>query len=312
VSAAETGTPESRRQRLALIIGCALAAAGAILFSTKAIAIKLAYAKGVDTETLLALRMGLALPFYLGIGVVTWRRHGTPTPLSPALVLRAAAVGILGYWVASYTDFLGLNYISATFERLILFTYPLFVVLIGAAFFGGRVGLNAIVAFAIAYLGLAVIFLAHPAEAGGNVALGAFWVTVSAITFALYQLLAKDSIARLGPALFTSIAMSGAAVMALAGFLVLRPLAALGIAGHIAPEVLFLVFGATIIPSYLLSAALARISAAANGVIGMVSPLATIVFSALLLGERLGPLEWGGTALVVAGVAAFVIADRRP
>lgn len=305
-----TAATEASR-RLRFLIGCALAAAGAILFSTKAVAIKLAYGKGVDAETLLALRMGLALPVYAGIGVAAWRRHGTPAPLTARGLVTAAAVGVLGYWVASYTDFLGLLYISATFERLILFTYPLYVVLIGAAFFGGRIGWRPLAAFAVAYAGLAVIFLAHPAEAGGNAALGSFWVTVSAVAFALYQLLAKASISRLGAAVFTSVAMSGAALVALAGFLALRPVAALGILGDIAPEVVFLVFGATILPSYLLSAALARISAAANGVIGMVSPLATIVFAALLLGERLSATEWAGTGLVVCGVALFVVADRR-
>lgn len=293
------------------LIGCALAAAGAVLFSTKAVAIKLAYAKGVDTETLLALRMGLALPVYLGVGLTTWRRQGAPA-LPAATLLSAAGVGILGYWVSSYADFLGLVHISATFERLILFTYPLFVVLLGALFFGGRVGWRPLAAFAIAYLGLAVIFLAHPAEAGGDTARGALWVTVAAVTFALYQLLAKGSIARLGAPLFTSVAMAAAALMALAGFLALRPVAALAIVGDIAPEVAFLVFGATIIPSYLLSAALARIPASVNGVIGMVSPLATIVFAAALLGEHLSPTEWMGTALVILGVALFVVADRRP
>lgn len=304
-------TATAQRQKTRLLVGCVLAATGAILFSTKAVVIKLAYAKGVDAETLLALRMGLALPFYLAIGLATWRRSGTPQPLTGRALAEAAAVGVLGYWVASYTDFLGLLSISATFERLILFTYPLFVVLIGAACFGGRIGWRPLAAFAVAYAGLGVIFLAHPAETGGNTALGAFWVTVSAVSFALYQLLAKASIARLGAPLFTSVAMSGAAVVAVAGFLVARPVGALAIVGDIAPEVAFLVIGATIVPSYFLSAALARISAAANGVIGMVSPLATIVFAALLLGEHLSPTEWAGTALVVAGVALFVVADRR-
>lgn len=274
-------------------------------------AIKLAYAKGVDTETLLALRMGLALPIYLAIGLIAWRRRGTPAPLSTALLARAAGVGVLGYWVASYADFLGLAHISATLERLILFTYPLFVVLIGWAFFGGRLGWRPLAAFAVAYCGLAIVLGAHPAEAGGGVVLGAFWVTLSAISYALYQLLAKEGIGKLGAAVFTSVAMVAAALVTLAAFAALRPLSALGILGAILPEVTFLVLGATVLPTYLISAALARISAAANGVIGMVSPLATIVFAALLLGERLSALEWGGTALVLAGVALFAFADRK-
>src|SRR5579872_7157993 len=113
--------------------GYLFAAVGAILFSTKAVAIKLAYQDHVDAETLLALRMGLATPFYVAIGLHAARerrRSGKPLP-PPRLILAAAAVGLLGYWVASYLDFLGLEYVSAQIERLILFTYPIFVVIFG-------------------------------------------------------------------------------------------------------------------------------------------------------------------------------------
>jgi drug/metabolite transporter (DMT)-like permease len=292
-------------------VGYGLAFLGAVLFSSKAVVVKLAYHKGLDVETLMALRMGLALPVYAAVGWWSAARRGTPGPLDRWALLRAGAVGILGYWLASYTDFLGLALISATFERLILFTYPLFVVLLGWAFFGGRIGWRAIAAFAISYSGLALVFLAHRADTVGNVPLGAFWVTVSAIAFALYQLLAKDSIGRLGAAVFTSVAMAAAGLVALATFVATRPLGALAGAWPAAGEIAFLVFGATILPSFILSAALARISAAANGVIGMVSPLATIVFAAIFLGETLGPAEWSGTGLVLLGVALFVLAERR-
>jgi drug/metabolite transporter (DMT)-like permease len=115
------------------------AAAGAVLFSTKAIIVKLAYGIGLDPETLLALRMGFSLPFYFGIGAMALmdrRRRELPMP-GPRQWLRAVLIGLLGYWFASYSDFLGLEYTSAQFERLILFTYPLFVVLLGAAFSRG-------------------------------------------------------------------------------------------------------------------------------------------------------------------------------
>src|SRR4051794_15563632 len=141
-------------------LGYLFAATGAILFSTKAIFIKLAYRYGVDAETLLALRMGLSLPFYFGIGFLAIRdrrRRGEPLP-SGRLALRAALVGALGYWFASYTDFLGLEYISAQFERLILFTYPPFVVLFGALFFRQSVSPRALMALGVSYAGLALIF----------------------------------------------------------------------------------------------------------------------------------------------------------
>jgi hypothetical protein len=123
-----------------LLMGYMLGGLGSILFATKSIAIKLAYAEGVDTETLLALRMLLSLPFYLVIGFVSLRgrQAGGAEPLGRGLIVKAGLVGILSYWFASYTDFLGLNYISAQLERLILFTYPLFTVLFGAVLLPAR------------------------------------------------------------------------------------------------------------------------------------------------------------------------------
>ena len=128
-------SPASRERRAP--IGYLLAATGAILFSIKAVIVKLAYGLHVDPETLLALRMGFSLPFYLGIGflAVQGRRHKLAALPSMGRTIRAALIGTLGMWVASYTDFLGLQYISAQFERLILLTYPIFVVLFGAMFF---------------------------------------------------------------------------------------------------------------------------------------------------------------------------------
>jgi drug/metabolite transporter (DMT)-like permease len=138
--AVATATASSAPSSRELLIGYAFAAVGATLFSTKAIIIKLAYADGINAETLLALRMLLSLPFYAAIGLISVaerRRVGRPLPARRA-VLYATLVGMLGYWFASYTDFLGLVYISAQFERLILFTYPAFVVVLGALFSRSR------------------------------------------------------------------------------------------------------------------------------------------------------------------------------
>jgi len=120
-------------------VGYAFAVAGAILFSTKGIFIKLAYAHGVTTEMLLSLRMLVALPVYLVILVMILRREATLRALlTPRVVLASMAVGILGYYLSSYLDFLGLNFVTAQYERLVLFTYPFFVLLFGVWLFGDR------------------------------------------------------------------------------------------------------------------------------------------------------------------------------
>ncbi len=294
-------------------IGYALAAAGAILFSSKGVIIKFAYAEKVDTETLLALRMGLSVPIYVAIGLIALSRQGRPAALEGRMVAASLAVGVLGYWFASYTDFLGLVYISAPFERLILFTYPLFTVLLGAAFFGQPFRMRALLAFALSYAGLALVF-AKDAQAGGVDAIrtGAALVLCSAVAFALYQLLAKPRIGAIGPKLFTCIAMSGAAVASLIQFLLLRDLSVLaGLSARAWVVAIVLAAIGTVVPSFLLSAALHRISAQANAVIGTISPVATLALAALLLGEQVTAVDLLGAALVLAGVGWFTLAERK-
>ncbi len=302
-SAAATG---ERRQTS---IGYLLAATGAILFSIKAVIVKLAYALDVDPETLLALRMGFSLPFYLGIGflAVQGRRHKLAALPSMGRTIRAALIGMLGMWVASYTDFLGLQYISAQFERLILLTYPLFVVLFGALFFRQSVRPRALIALGISYAGLVLIFGETFSLEGRDVAIGAGWVLVAAIAFALYQLLAKDAIDDMGPRLFTCIAMTGASLAAFVQFF----------AGHRASDLLvsrpllfysvLVAIGATVLPTFFMNAALHRISAQANATIGILSPVSTILLAALILGEKLSLLGVLGTLLVIGGVGWFTL-----
>jgi drug/metabolite transporter (DMT)-like permease len=294
-------------------IGYACAALGATLFSTKAIIIKLAYAEGINAETLLALRMALSLPFYFGIGLIAVRssqNRGTKLPSWP-LIGRAAAVGLLGYWFASYADFLGLVYISAQFERLILFTYPAFVVLFGALFFRQPIRRRAIAGVAISYAGLLVIFATKLNVLGADVAKGAGLVLAAAVAFALYQLLAKGVIARMGPQLFTCVAMSGAAAAALLQFALTQPLASLAVGPQLLFYGLLIAIGATVLPSFLLNAALDRISAQANATIGTLSPVVTILLAVMILGESLTWVDAAGTALVIAGVGWFTLADRK-
>lgn len=294
-------------------IGYALAAAGAILFSAKGVIIKFAYAEGVDTETLLALRMGLSVPIYAAIGLLALARSGRPAALDGRMLLASVAIGVLGYWFASYTDFLGLVYISAPFERLILFTYPLFTVLLGAAFFGQPFRLRALAAFGLSYAGLALVFAKDAQIAGMEaVRLGAALVLASAVAFALYQLLAKPRIAAIGPKLFTCIAMSAAAVAAIAQFLLVRdPGVIAGLSARAWTIALVLAIVGTVLPSFLLSAALHRISAQANAVIGTISPVATLALAALLLAEPVTAIDLAGAALVLAGVGWFTLAERK-
>jgi len=295
------------------LTGYALGAAGAILFASKAIIIKLAYEEGIDPETLLALRMGFSLPFYLVIGVLAitqLRARGEAMP-SLKIVVQSALVGALGYWFSSYTDFLGLQYISASFERLILFTYPLFVVLFGALLFGQAIKLRAVWAFAASYAGLALIFMQNFSHSGASTVHGTFWVSLAAISFALYQLMARKLLSSIGSGLFTCIAMISASFIALGQFAAVRPMSALNVSPHMLTLAIMIAIGATVLPSFLMNAALSRISAQANSMISTVSPVATMVMAFLILGEGATPLEIAGSAVVLVSIGLFTYLDAR-
>ncbi len=292
-------------------LGYVFAGVGALLFSTKAIAIKLAYVEAVDAETLLALRMVVSLPVYIAIGamaIADRRRRGAPLP-SVALTIRVALVGALGYWFAAYADFSGLEYISAQFERLILFTYPLFMVLFGALFFGQPMSRRALAAIGVSYLGIALIFTEKVGNFGTHAIVGAGFVLAAALAFAFYQLIAKPLIGTVGPRLFTCVAMGGAAVGAFASFLVTHPIGDLVVSQRVFGLSVFLGLGATVLPSFFLNAALHRISAQANAILGTLSPVVTILLAVLILGEALTTTDLAGAALVLAGVGWFTLAD---
>ncbi|WP_428030723.1 DMT family transporter [Ancylobacter sp.] len=295
------------------LAGYAFGAAGATLFASKGIIIKLAYAEGIDPETLLALRMAFSLPFYLVIGALALLRlwgRGEPLP-GAKLVVQSMLVGALGYWLASYLDFAGLQYISASFSRLILFTYPVYVALFGALLFSQPVRPKAMLAFAVCYGGLALIFLQNVNALGQGVVTGAVLVTLAAISFALYLLCARSLLQRVGSALFTCIAMISASIMALGQFAIMRPVDALLVSPYGLMLAVLVAIGATVLPTFLMNAALKRISAQANSMISTVSPVATMVLAVLFLGETASPAEIAGAVLVMASIGWFTLSDAR-
>ena len=298
--------------------GYLLAGFGAILFAMKGILIKLAYGSGgaiaVDAVTLLAIRMSFAMPVYVVIGALSWRDHiadGRPLPAA-RLVLLAALVGLLGYYLSSYLDFQGLVYLSAQFERLILYTYPVFVMILSALFFGGHLTRLGVLALVVSYAGIATIFLHGGSGQGPDVGLGAALVLGSAFTFALYQLLAKSLITRIGSRMFTCIAMTSASIGVLTHFFAWKGVSALFALP--APVILIgalLGIFATVLPSFMLNAALERIGAEAVAMIGTLSPIATIAMAILVLGEPFTPTDALGTVMVIAGVGLFTWHDTR-
>jgi drug/metabolite transporter (DMT)-like permease len=308
--------PQSRRFANFAWAGLVLALLGAAFFATKGIVIKLALNEGVDTVTTLTWRMIVAVPVFLTVGVLGYRRKlralpaGTPSPLTMSVFLQTLGVGVLGYYVASLLDFSALEYISAQFDRLILLTYPFFVVLFGAVFFKRKITLPMLAALLVSYLGIALIFWHDLRIEGDNVVLGAALVFGSAFAYAGYQLLAKPLIDKLGSGLFTSIAMSAAGPCVIVHFLFTHPVGDLAITGN--GFLLMLAIGtvATVLPAYCISGAIGLIGPERTAIIGNVSPLVTVGLAISVLGEPFTLWHAVGTALVLGGVFIFTRKEK--
>ena len=283
--------------------GIALAVVAAFGFSFKAILVKLAYPYGVDAVTLLALRMAFALPVFLWVGFSASRN-------APALGRRdwiaVALLGVLGYYGASILDFLGLKYISAGLERLILFTYPTLTLLFGVALHGRTITRREGLALALCYAGIAAAF-AHDLQFAGDTAvvwMGTGFVFASAVSYALYLSGSAGMIAKLGAARFTALAMLVSTAATGGHFLATQPLAAL-----VQPWPVYALGAAmglfcTVLPVFAQSAAIRRIGSGQAALVGMVGPLLTIILAWLLLDEGFSTAQMIGVALVIAGIAA--------
>ncbi len=280
--------------------GLLLAMAGAIAFSGKAIIVKLAYRHGVDAVTLIMLRMLFALPFFLALA--WWAGRG-----KPALTTRdwrvITLLGFSGYYLASFLDFWGLQYVSASLERLILYLGPTLVLLLGRVLFQRRVAPKQLLALGLSYAGVLLVFGQELQIEGADTALGAGLVFASTLSYALYLVYSGEEVKRLGALRLTGLATSVACVLCIAQFLLLRPWHS---ALQVAPPVLWLsLLNATLCtfaPVLMVMMAIERIGAAMASQAGMIGPLSTIAMSVWILGEPFTAWIAAGTVLVMAGV----------
>jgi drug/metabolite transporter (DMT)-like permease len=200
--------------------GLLLALAGATAFSGKAIIVKLAYRHGVDAVTLIMLRMLLALPLF--VALAWWAGRGRE-PLTGRDWRVVGGLGFCGYYLASFLDFAGLQYISASLERLILYLNPTLVMLLGWLLFKRRVTRRQLGAFAISYAGILVVFGAELSLEGRDVLLGSALVFGSALSYAVYLVYSGQEVQRLGSLRLTGLATSVACVLCIGQYLVLKP-----------------------------------------------------------------------------------------
>jgi drug/metabolite transporter (DMT)-like permease len=280
--------------------GAALALLAALGFSMKAIFVKLSYPYGVDAITLLALRMGFSLPFFLWVGLVEQRSGAS---LSSGDWGRLFLLGCFGYYGASILDFWGLEYISAGLERLILFTYPTLTILIGVLFQGKPFSKREGLALVLCYCGIGFAFV-HDLGLGEarNVWLGGALVFGSSVSYAIYLSGGATMIARIGAMRFAALATLMSSAVTLLHFVGTHPLSAfvqpLPVYGWGFAMAIF----STVVPVFAQSAAIRRLGAGRSSMFTMVGPLLTIGFGWWLLNEQISLEQMIGAALVVLGI----------
>lgn len=290
------------------LVGAAFVMFAAVAFSFKAILVKLAYRHGVDPVTLLALRMAFSAPFFVLIAY-WWSRDGSLKRLSMPDWVRVAALGTLGYYLASYFDFLGLQYISAALERLVLFLYPTFVVLISAVLYARRITRRDLVALALSYGGIAFVVAGDFTAGHRNVALGVFWVLLSAFCYAVYLVGNGRMVSTMNSVVFACVASLFSCVGVLAHFLAVSEVRLLWAqAPPVYTYAAVMAVASTVLPVIVMSEGIRRIGSSHASMLGTVGPVATIVFGATLLGEPITVIQLVGAALVMAGVLSITVA----
>jgi drug/metabolite transporter (DMT)-like permease len=290
-----------------LVAGLALAMVGSVAFSGKAIIVKLAYRHGVDPITLIMLRMLFALPIF--VLMAWWASRGKPS-LTGKDWLGVLGLGFTGYYFASFLDFAGLQYISASLERLILYLNPTLVLFLSLLLYGKRFTLRQMLGMVISYAGVVLVFGHEITAQGSDAAWGALLVFLSATFYSLYLVYSGEIVRRLGSIRLVGLASTVACLCCILQFVLLRPLTL----EHVAPEVMWLSLinatVCTVAPVLMVMMAIERIGASMTAQTGMIGPISTILMGVLILDEPVTVWLAAGTVLVLAGIYVFTRSQR--
>jgi drug/metabolite transporter (DMT)-like permease len=289
-------------------IGAFLVFLAAFCFAMKGVLIKLAYQYSIDSISLLTLRMLFALPFYVGIAL-NLAKKSPPVQLTTRQWITLAMLGITGYYFASFFNFLGLVYITASLERILLFVYPTFVLLMNALGFGRRVTRLQLFALLLTYGGILLAFVGNiETTQQKDVLLGAFWVILSGVVYAIYLVGSDRMIARIGSQRFTCYAMIAATVPTVLHCIIEN---GLHLGGYPLPVyALGLSMGifVTVIPTFMIAEGIKRVGSGNASIIASIGPIFTIILATTILHETISTEQIIGTLLVLTGV--FLISWR--
>jgi drug/metabolite transporter (DMT)-like permease len=288
--------------RLKQFSGVLITFTGVFLFSAKAILVKLCYnLHQVDTITMLALRMGFALPVFLVIGY--FKSEKEKQKVEGKNIFIVILLGTLGYYGASYFDFEGLQFVDASLERLILFSYPTIVVILSALVYKQKIKPSQVIAILATYFGMCVIFL--PTIIHHDIkysAWGVILIIMSGITYASYLVASQHFVPKFGSIRFTTWAMSVSCLMVLLHFGLDPKAHILNLDSEVYLYGFLMAIFCTVLPSYMISEGIRQIGAPKVGIIGSVGPVATIALSILILNEQMNIYQFIGGSIIVTAV----------
>lgn len=297
---------ETLRPSSSYMTGLILAVLAATGFASKAIFVKLAYRYGVDGTTMVTIRLVLVLPIVLCMRLL---RPGHGAPLNWKDRGMILFLGLIGYYLSSLFDFLGLQTVDASIERLVLCLYPTLTMMMSAWLTKSQISRRMWTAMGITYIGL--VFVLGPGFFGAHIdLLGMLFVVASTLCYAVYLTLSPSLIRRIGSMRFAELALSISALAMLLHYVITRPVSVL--VHQPAPVWIYgivMAIIATVLPLYALAAAMDRIGAGKAALIGSIGPILTIFMSVGILDEHLSPIQWGGVCIVLGGI--WLVGQRR-
>ncbi|WP_378173376.1 DMT family transporter [Aquimarina sp. SS2-1] len=283
-----------------IFLGILLAVIGVILFSAKAVMVKMAYKYDISSEHLLLFRMSFSVPFYVVIAGLS--KPTNTSKIRKTDYLWIVFFGFIGYYLASYFDFLGLQYIKAGLERIILFVYPTLVLIISRIFLKNKITKQQLAAIFITYIGVVITFWQELLADNSNIVLGVFLIFLSALTYAIYLVGSGWLIPKFGAVTFTSYAMIVSSLCIVFQYLIFDRGNLVSYHSEVYILSILMAFFATIIPSYLISYAIERIGASHVAIIGSLGPVSTIILAFFLLNESISGLQIIGSVVVIFGI----------
>jgi drug/metabolite transporter (DMT)-like permease len=304
-----TSASQSRRYFMG---GVLIALLGAICFSTKAIFVKLAYRDTlVDAISLLALRMVFSLPFFV-VSAYASSSKETNVKFTPRQWVSVAIIGCLGYYISSLLDFLGLQYVTAGIERLILFIYPTLVMLMSSVIFKERIKPIQWVALVITYIGLLIAFFGEvdfQSAQSSNFILGSVLIFICAFTYAAYIVGSGRLIPLVGAAKFNSYAMSFASIGVLLHFFINSDVSLWNFPSLVYVYSFLMAILSTVVPSYMVTEGIKRIGSDNAAIVGSIGPVSTLVLAYFFLQEGISLFQIVGTVMILFGV--LLISGQR-